>query len=126
MPKKASTWKFFYSTVWDLWCIAITSENALSKALTDHVLSSFLAALVLVSSLLSKNESSATVQIVLQLLSGRITPIYSSEIIAEYREVLSRKKFTFPIEQVNYLLGSIEKFGIRAFRKEYHDLRLPD
>ena len=67
---------------------------------------------VLVSALLSKNESAATVQVVAQLLAGKITPVYSNEVIAEYREVLSRKKFKFPAEQVNYLLGSIEKFGI--------------
>ena len=64
---------------------------------------------ILVSALLSKNETAATVQVMVQLLSGRITPVYSNEIIAEYREVLSRKKFKFPI---NYLLSAIEKFGI--------------
>lgn len=67
---------------------------------------------VLVSALLSKNQSAATVQVILQLISGRITPVYSNEIIAEYREVLSRKKFKFPVEQINYLLNAIEKFGI--------------
>lgn len=67
---------------------------------------------VLVSALLSKNESAATVQVIVQLLAGRITPIYSNKIISEYREVLSRKKFKFPPEQINYLLSAIEKFGI--------------
>ena len=67
---------------------------------------------VLVSSLLSKHEVSATFQIVLHLISGNIIPVYSNEIMTEYREVLSRKKFKFPIEQVNYLLSFIEKFGI--------------
>ena len=67
---------------------------------------------VLVSALLSKNESAATVQVMVQLFSGRITPVYSNEIISEYREVLSRKKFKFPSEQINYLLSAIEEFGI--------------
>lgn len=67
---------------------------------------------ILVSALLSKNESAATVQVMVQLLSGRITPVYSNEIIAEYREVLSRKKFQFPTEQIGYFLRAIEKFGI--------------
>lgn len=67
---------------------------------------------VLVSALLSKNGSAATVRVMIELLSGRITPVYSSEIISEYREVLSRKKFGFPSGQVNYLLSAIEKFGI--------------
>ena len=43
---------------------------------------------ILVSALLSKNETAATVQVMVQLLSGRITPVYSNEIIAEYVEVL--------------------------------------
>ena len=67
---------------------------------------------VLVSALLAKSEFSATVQVMIRLLSGSITPVYSSEIIAEYKEVLSRKKFNFPIEQVDYLISAIEKFGI--------------
>ena len=67
---------------------------------------------ILVSALLSKNESAATVQVMVQLISSRITPVYSNEIIAEYREVLSRKRFRFPTEQINYLLSAIEKFGI--------------
>ena len=67
---------------------------------------------VLVSALLSKNESAATVQVMAELFSGRITPVYSNEIITEYREVLSRKKFRFPFEHINYILSAIEKFGI--------------
>lgn len=67
---------------------------------------------VLVSALLSKNESAATVQVMVQLLAGRITPVYSNEVISEYREVLSRKKFKFSPKQINCLLSAIEKFGI--------------
>ena len=67
---------------------------------------------VLVSSLLSKHETSATFQIMLHLISGSIIPVYSNEIMAEYREVLSRKKFKFPIDKIDYLLSAIEKFGI--------------
>lgn len=67
---------------------------------------------VLVSSLLSKTETSATFQIMLHLISGNIIPVYSNEIMAEYREVLSRKKFKFPVEHIEYLLSVIEKFGI--------------
>ena len=67
---------------------------------------------VLVSALLSKNESAATVQVMVQLLAGRITPVYSNEVISEYREVLSRKKFKFSPKQINCLLSAIEKFDI--------------
>ena len=67
---------------------------------------------VLVSSLLSKNELSATSQVVIRMIKGEIIPVYSSEIFAEYSEVLTRKKFTFPLDQVVSLLNIIEKYGI--------------
>lgn len=47
---------------------------------------------VLVSSLLSKHDTSATSQVVFRMILGEIVPVYSAEILAEYREVLSRKK----------------------------------
>lgn len=67
---------------------------------------------VLVSALLSSKDDSATVQIVGHFIRGTIIPIYSNAIVKEYREVLSRKKFGFSSETVDYLLSAIEKYGI--------------
>lgn len=67
---------------------------------------------VLVSAMLSKNNDSATVQVVGKVFSGEITPVFSSEILKEYREVLSRKKFNFAHETVDYFLSAVEHFGI--------------
>ncbi len=67
---------------------------------------------ILVSALLSGNDSATTVQVVERLISGEIIPVYSVEIINEYREVLNRKKFKFPKAAVEYLLSAIEKYGI--------------
>lgn len=67
---------------------------------------------VLVSSLLSKNDLSATSQVVIRMIKGEIIPVYSSKIFAEYYEVLTRKKFRFLSEQVESLLNTIEKYGI--------------
>lgn len=67
---------------------------------------------VLVSALLSSKDDSATVQIVGHLIRGTIIPIYSNAIVKEYREVLSRKKFGFSGETVDYLLSAMEKYGI--------------
>ena len=50
---------------------------------------------VLVSALLSSREDAATVQVIVRMLAGEITPIYSGEIMEEYREVLNRRKFGF-------------------------------
>ncbi|MDO4340130.1 MAG: putative toxin-antitoxin system toxin component, PIN family [Eubacteriales bacterium] len=67
---------------------------------------------VLVSAMLSSKDDSATVQVVSRMLRGEIIPIYSSIITKEYREVLSRRKFGFAGELVDYLLASVEKYGI--------------
>ena len=67
---------------------------------------------VLVSALLSSNDMAVTVQVVGRMIAGQIVPIYSREIMNEYEEVLSRKKFKFSQEMVKYILKSIEKYGI--------------
>lgn len=80
---------------------------------------------VLVSALISSNVSAATVQIVGRLISGDIIPVYSSVIMNEYREVLSREKFKFDSEMVNYILSVVEKYGVLV-EPSPADLILPD
>lgn len=67
---------------------------------------------VLVSALLSVHSDAATVQVVSRLIGGEIIPVYSNEIMHEYREVLARKKFKFEPDMVNSILLAIEKYGI--------------
>ena len=67
---------------------------------------------VLVSALLSKKDDAATVQAFQRILGGDVIPLYSNETMAEYREVLARRKFKFDNEVVNYVLSAIEKFGM--------------
>lgn len=67
---------------------------------------------VLVSALISPHPTAATVQIVSKMLVGEITPVYCREILAEYREVLGRKKFGFPKDLVDNMLAVIEKYGL--------------
>ena len=67
---------------------------------------------VLVSALLSNQPNAATVQLMGRLIGGEIIPVYSGEIMREYREVLGRKKFNFEPEMVRYLLMAIEKYGV--------------
>lgn len=80
---------------------------------------------VLVSALISSNVGAATVQIVGRLISGDIIPVYSSVIMNEYREVLSREKFKFDSEMVNYILSVVEKYGVLV-EPSPADLILPD
>ena len=67
---------------------------------------------VLVSALLSSHSEAATVQLIGKLIIGEIIPVYSNEIMCEYQEVLSRKKFKFAPESIKYILMAIEKYGI--------------
>ena len=67
---------------------------------------------VLVSALLSSKDDTATVQVLAKAISGEIIPVYSNAITKEYREVLSRKKFGFSGELIEYLLSAIEQYGI--------------
>lgn len=50
---------------------------------------------VLVSALLSRHPDTATVQVVSAISKSRFRPLYNKEILAEYRDVLSRPKFSF-------------------------------
>ena len=80
---------------------------------------------VLVSALLSSKSDAATVQVLGRVLNGEIIPIYSNTISKEYRDVLSRKKFNFSAELIEYLLSSIEKFGVMIDPARV-DIALPD
>ena len=80
---------------------------------------------VLVSALLSAHEDAATVQVLERMLSGEITPVYSSSILAEYREVLHRERFGFRTQTVDYLVSAIEKFGVPV-EPAPSEVELPD
>ena len=80
---------------------------------------------VLVSALLSGYADAATVQLVGRMIGGEIVPIYSDEIMREYSAVLSRKKFKFEPDMVNYILSAIKKYGILVEPSDT-DVILPD
>lgn len=80
---------------------------------------------VLVSSRLSKNPLAATVEVISKMIDGLITPVYNEEMIAEYTEVLHRKKFNFKEEDIQVLLEFISEYGIHTDRIPY-DGNMPD
>ena len=55
---------------------------------------------VLVSALLSKKDDAATVQVFQRILVGDVIPLYSNDTMAEYREVLARRKFKLRLSTV--------------------------
>lgn len=70
---------------------------------------------VLISALLSGNEDSATVRVMDAVFDGRITPLYHPDILAEYDEVLHRKKFRFRENLIRTVLEAIRQFGVEVF-----------
>lgn len=80
---------------------------------------------VLVSALLAKSAESTISRLISAVVKKRITPLYSPEILAEYKEVLARKKFHFPIELQEALVNRIINIGIDSERVPFNDV-MPD
>ena len=66
---------------------------------------------VLVSAFWTKNRSSPPARILDALVAHVFTPLYSPEIVAEYREVLSRLQFGFDADEVDALLDAVVAYG---------------
>ena len=80
---------------------------------------------VLVSALFSAHPDSSTVIIRNKIADGEIIPIFNSEIIDEYRAVLSRPRFHFRDELVDAILNMVLKAGISLDRTKSDEV-FPD
>lgn len=69
---------------------------------------------VIVSALITKNPDSPPRQIFRAMLTGDIIPLYHTDILTEYEEVLSRKKFHLQIETIQTVLQAIREFGVEV------------
>ena len=67
---------------------------------------------VIVSALLTNNTDSSTLKVLKLFFDGKIVLYYSEQIMNEYFEVLSRKKFNFDENLINSIREAIENFGI--------------
>ena len=67
---------------------------------------------VLVSALLSK--SSVPAEILDEAANGSIVPLFNDEILAEYEDVLHRKKFPFTAREVRVLIEAIKSPGVHV------------
>ena len=67
---------------------------------------------VIVSALLARDNESNEVRLLGYVSSNVITPIFSDEIIKEYKEVLSRKEFGFTKKRVGDIISKMKKKGI--------------
>ena len=73
---------------------------------------------VLVSALLSRHPDAATVQVVSAISKSVFRPLYNKEILAEYRDVLSRSKFSFPTQTIESIIDAIQEMGVLSNRIE--------
>ena len=67
---------------------------------------------VIVSALLSDDIDSNEVRLMGYINSNIITPIFSDDIMKEYKEVLSRKEFGFNKKSVGDMIARFKKKGI--------------
>lgn len=67
---------------------------------------------VLVSALLNINSNPGIV--LCSVFNGQTTPLINTDILAEYREVLARKKFHFPKETVDIILKRLENSSLKT------------
>ena len=73
---------------------------------------------VLVAALLSKRDDSATVRVIRAMISGEFVPLYHEDILAEYEDVLHRKKkYDLSESAIQTVLNAIRWFGIEVFPK---------
>ena len=81
---------------------------------------------VFVSALLSRNPESCPLQILAHIYRGVIIPVFNDEIIAEYREVLSREIFHFNPQDIEDALQTITTFGLSLNRTPALNEVFPD
>ena len=74
---------------------------------------------VIVSAMFAKHDDSSTVVVLKHVLSRDIQPLYNDDIIAEYREVLSRQSFSFDIKKVDKLINSLKLLGQNTARTPF-------
>ena len=67
---------------------------------------------VIVSALFSISGQSNPAAIIRKVVDGTITPIFNEEILAEYKEVLSRDKFPFRKDDIDWIISIFQEYGI--------------
>ncbi len=81
---------------------------------------------VLVSALLSSEKQSNPLQVLKAIIDDKIVPLFCDEILAEYRSVLSRKKFPFTKKLIENVLDLFANNGLNLKRVSSDDYVIPD
>ena len=80
---------------------------------------------VLISSMLTHDDSAPTVGVLTSIFNGDIIPIYNDYLIAEYLDVMGRSKFSIPEEWISDVIEGIVSLGL-DIPSERIDIELPD
>lgn len=80
---------------------------------------------IFVSALITHNSNASTVKILESMFVNCFTPLYNDEIIAEYEEVLHRRKFKLTENQIRTVIDYVKQNGIDSDRFPY-DGDMPD
>lgn len=80
---------------------------------------------IFVSALITHNSNASTVKILESMYFQRFIPLYNDEIIAEYEDVLHRRKFKLSEEQIRVVIDFVKENGIDSSRFPY-DGDMPD
>lgn len=67
---------------------------------------------VIVASLLSRHPDSATVRVMDAVYSGKVVPLLNDEILAEYRDVLHRKRLGLDPAKCDFIISLISDIGL--------------
>lgn len=74
---------------------------------------------VIVSALITKNPNTATTRVLELALMGEIVPLYDQNVLDEYLEVLTRKKFKLKEDSIQYIIKTITINGIDTLRTSF-------
>ena len=80
---------------------------------------------IFVSALITHNSNASTVKILESMYFQRFIPLYNDEIIAEYEDVLYRRKFKLSEDQIRVVIDFVKENGIDSSRFPY-DGDMPD
>ena len=70
---------------------------------------------VILSAMITKNETAATVKVLDAVFSEIITPLYHRDILSEYDDVLHRDRFHLSETEIQEVLSYIRLYGEEVF-----------
>ena len=77
---------------------------------------------VVLSSMISRNSEAATARVMKAVMQNKLIPLYNTDILLEYSDVLHRPQFNLREEDVQRMIEGIIRRGCMANRVPGHDV----